>query len=105
MRTMSLYDRLRWLLGERAPDGPDMDPSGVHVVRRAGTRTGHGESTDSTPVTDIEGIGPTYGARLASAGIDDVAALAAANPRTIAERTDIAEARLERWVRRARERN
>lgn len=56
------------------------------------------------PVTSLDGIGPTYGDRLAEAGVDSVDDLAAADPASLAEATDIAESRLVRWVESAEQR-
>lgn len=59
---------------------------------------------DSDPVETIKGIGDAYAARLASAGIETVADLAAADPAELAEATGIAEGRLENWIEQANER-
>jgi predicted flap endonuclease-1-like 5' DNA nuclease len=64
-----------------------------------GWTTGETEAGgDGTPVTEINGIGPTYGDRLGAAGIDTVADLASADAATLAGETDIAEGRLENWI-------
>jgi len=59
---------------------------------------------DSDPVETIKGIGDAYAARLAKAGIETVADLAAADPADLAEATEIAEGRLENWIEQANER-
>lgn len=58
----------------------------------------------SDPVETLNGIGDAYAARLAEAGIDTVADLAAADAADLAEATDIAEGRLENWIQQATER-
>ncbi|MEF8851453.1 MAG: helix-hairpin-helix domain-containing protein [Haloarculaceae archaeon] len=47
---------------------------------------------------EIKGIGPAYAHRLREAGIEDVAALAAADPAEVADRTDLGEGRLRKWI-------
>jgi predicted flap endonuclease-1-like 5' DNA nuclease len=65
--------------------------------------TGADAGTDeSTEV--LKGIGPSYADRLADAGVETVADLAAADPDALAEDTDISEKRLGRWVDRAKAR-
>jgi len=62
---------------------------------------------DAAPAADLEdlkGIGPAYAERLRDAGIEDVAALAAADAADLAERSDIAEGRLQTFIDRAAER-
>lgn len=58
----------------------------------------------SDPVETLNGIGDAYAARLAEAGVDTVADLAAADAANLAEATDIAEGRLENWIQQATER-
>jgi predicted flap endonuclease-1-like 5' DNA nuclease len=58
-----------------------------------------GESTEK-----IKGIGPTYSQRLASAGVESIADLAAADPDALADETGISETRISNWVQRARNR-
>lgn len=53
------------------------------------------------PVDTVKGIGAAYAQRLADAGVDSVGALAAADAAALAERTDISEKRLGRWIERA----
>lgn len=57
------------------------------------------------PPTVVKGIGPSYGERLAEAGIETVADLAAAEPEQVAAETGLSPKRVGRWVERARERN
>jgi predicted flap endonuclease-1-like 5' DNA nuclease len=64
------------------------------------------DTDTEVPAADLEelkGIGPAYAGRLREAGIEDVAALAAADAADLAERTDIAEGRLQTFVERAAE--
>lgn len=62
----------------------------------------------TTDVTAVDGIGPTYGARLAAGGVPDIGTLvdyeAAAIARIVSAGTlDVALSRAESWVRTARE--
>lgn len=61
----------------------------------------------ATNVTDLEairGIGPAYADQLRTAGIDDGADLAAADPTELAAATDIGEARIQGWIDRITDR-
>jgi len=60
------------------------------------------DATASVSTEKIKGIGPTYSQRLASAGVESVADLAAADPETLAAETGISETRLSNWIERAR---
>jgi predicted flap endonuclease-1-like 5' DNA nuclease len=71
------------------------DSSEIEVAEPAGS---------SDPVETLNGIGDAYAARLADAGIDTVADLAAADAAELAEATDIAKGRLENWIEQATER-
>lgn len=59
---------------------------------------------ESEPVTEIKGIGPAYGDRLADAGVDSTLALAEGDAEDLAEQTDIAASRIEEWIDRANNR-
>ena len=56
------------------------------------------------PVDSIKGIGAAYAARLADAGVDDVADLAQADPDELAAATDLGTGRVGNWIERARAR-
>ena len=79
------------------------------VVQNVGEaiRTEVEESVQETDVAmvldleEIEGIGDTYARRLRTAGIDSVAALAAADPATVAEAADASQRLARRWIDRA----
>jgi len=53
------------------------------------------------PVTEIKGIGPAYADRLAGAGVETVAELAASDAAELADQTDISEKRIQGWIDRA----
>jgi predicted flap endonuclease-1-like 5' DNA nuclease len=55
-----------------------------------------GESP-SDPVETISGIGPAYAERLATADVETVDQLLAADAESLAEQTDISEKRIRRW--------
>ena len=50
---------------------------------------------------EIKGIGPAYADRLREAGVEDVAALAAADAADLADRTDLGEGRIGNWIEQA----
>ncbi|WP_262176069.1 helix-hairpin-helix domain-containing protein [Haloarcula laminariae] len=56
-------------------------------------------STD--PVTELNGIGPAYGDRLAGAGIDTVGELADADAADLADRIELGESRVAGWIEQA----
>lgn len=62
------------------------------------------DGADAENVTSIDGVGPAYGERLASAGITTVGDLAEADIDAVVAETDLSETRLERWVAAARDR-
>jgi predicted flap endonuclease-1-like 5' DNA nuclease len=59
---------------------------------------------ESESVEVIKGIGPAYAERLANAGVDSVADLAAADVSALAEAVELSEKRVGRWIDRAQER-
>jgi len=63
----------------------------------AGPTPEDAEGSDTLQVTTVSGVGPAYAERLAEAGVETVADLAAADPEELAGTTDISEKRLRRW--------
>jgi predicted flap endonuclease-1-like 5' DNA nuclease len=61
------------------------------------------EPTESPSPDVLKGIGPAYAERLADAGIDTVAALAAADADAVADDIDVSAKRVSRWIERAKE--
>ncbi|MEF8818725.1 MAG: helix-hairpin-helix domain-containing protein [Haloferacaceae archaeon] len=55
------------------------------------------------PVETVRGIGPAYAERLAAASVETVDDLAAADAADLAERIEVAESRVDRWIDRARD--
>jgi len=100
--------------GERAPK--ESDATRASTEDDPGTATGEGAdraaeddpasepgSGDGGSVEEIRGIGPTYGERLADAGIHTVSDLAAADAAELCAATGIEEGRIEGWIERAAE--
>ncbi|HEU4319307.1 MAG TPA: helix-hairpin-helix domain-containing protein [Acidimicrobiia bacterium] len=52
----------------------------------------------STPVVEIEGIGPVFARRLTDAGLGDTTSLAAATPDQVAEAASVSVARARTWI-------
>lgn len=52
----------------------------------------------STPVTEIDGIGPVFAKRLTDAGIGDIAMLAGSSPDQVAEAASVSAARARSWI-------
>ena len=89
----------------------------VEESEEAVVENGETDDTQTEPETDDEsvdevaesveavtGIGPTYGERLADAGIGTVAELAETEPDEVAEVAEVSESRATDFVRKARER-
>jgi len=55
------------------------------------------------PVTELNGIGPAYGDRLAGAGIETVGELAGADAAELADQIELGESRVAGWVEQANE--
>jgi predicted flap endonuclease-1-like 5' DNA nuclease len=90
---------------ESATDEPDTETGAdSHEPDVETDSDAAGESADAAPAADLEdikGIGPAYAGRLRDAGIEDVAALAAADAVDLADRTDLGEGRLQTFIDRA----
>ncbi len=56
------------------------------------------EAVADGDLESVNGIGPTYAERLREAGIDGLAALAAADPETVAEAAEVPVSRAEDWI-------
>ncbi|WP_440990130.1 class III poly(R)-hydroxyalkanoic acid synthase subunit PhaC [Haloarchaeobius baliensis] len=56
------------------------------------------EGTAEADLEDIDGIGPAYADRLRDAGVDSIAALAAADAVELAETADLPVSRVEDWI-------
>ncbi len=82
-----LRDRLVSVTVSREPEVPQFVPEPPRT---------HDPGSDD--LTEINGIGPTYSERLAAAGIDTFAALAAAEAADLAERIDVPETRVADWI-------
>jgi predicted flap endonuclease-1-like 5' DNA nuclease len=59
------------------------------------------DSRAGVDLEEIKGIGPAYADRLREAGVEDVADLAAADAADLADRTDLGEGRVGKWIERA----
>jgi polyhydroxyalkanoate synthase subunit PhaC len=62
------------------------------------------EEDDLDDLTEIDGVGQSYAADLAAAGIETFGDLADADPDDLADETDIAAGRLEDWIAEAQQR-
>lgn len=58
---------------------------------------------DGRPVDEVKGIGPAYSERLAEIGINSAEGLADADPEDLAERIDVPEKTIRKWIDRASE--
>jgi polyhydroxyalkanoate synthase len=56
------------------------------------------EAVADGDLESVNGIGPTYAERLREAGIDGLAALAAADPESVAEAAEVPVSRAEDWI-------
>lgn len=92
-------------------DGPD--PATAEDAPTAAEPSTAGEPTDETTVVDdaqadgqadlrtLEGIGSAYAERLADAGIDDLHALAVADPEQLGETIDVPPGMVADWIEQA----
>ena len=79
-------------------DGAGLPDGFPHASRleRAGV-TSLAKLRDIESLEELTGIGPAYAERLATADIETVDQLLAADAESLAERTDISEKRIRRW--------
>jgi predicted flap endonuclease-1-like 5' DNA nuclease len=87
---------------------PATPPSTAETASKADseTRTGNaGASAGSASLVDVNGIGPTYAARLQDVGITTLTDLAKADPESLAEKIDVIGGRteIEDWIKQAQE--
>jgi len=82
-------------------DGRD-DGASVEIdVEATGTDADGDQSEHERDVEAVDGIGPTYAGRLRAADLGEPAALAAADPESVAEAADVGTDRAENWIDRA----
>jgi predicted flap endonuclease-1-like 5' DNA nuclease len=89
--TESLVDEEHTEDPTRAAEPAEAAESGDEAASEPDTESGEDVST-------VKGIGPAYAERLHEAGVETVADLAAADPETLAEETDLSAKRVGRWV-------
>ena len=77
-----------------AATGPD-DAGGEAEAADGGAVAAPAVDAD---LQDLEGVGPAYADRLREAGVDDVAALAVADPASLASAVELPEATVRDWV-------
>ena len=89
---------------EDGSDETETEPApDVSETNGSSGETEANESPGTDEPTDvIKGIGSTYADRLADAGVETVADLAARDAGALAEETDISEKRLGTWIERAK---
>ena len=78
--------------------------SATEAAEAAGPTRAEPGDTAEHDVNVLKGIGPSYAEQLGSAGVETVADLASADVDALADETDIAASRLERWSERAKAR-
>ena len=78
--------------------------TGDAAAESAETDAGASPPGEGVDLEEVKGIGPAYADRLRDAGIEDVAALAAADAADLAERSDMGEGRLRKLIDRAKSR-
>lgn len=99
-----LRDRLISVTAPREPEPPRFQPIPPQHETPGGPdstapRTVTSETQDD--LTVILGIGPTYAARLADAGVTGFADLASRTAGELADEIDIAETKVAEWIREA----
>lgn len=89
---------------EPAPDMTEPETADEAPTEDEDASASEPDEVASEPVTELSGIGPAYGERLAGVGIESVADLAGADAAAIAAETDLSEKRVAGWIEQARER-
>ncbi|MFW6018696.1 MAG: helix-hairpin-helix domain-containing protein, partial [Halapricum sp.] len=91
---------------QKEPDGSEAEGTPeISETKASPSETEADESLGTDEPTDvIKGIGSTYADRLADAGVETVADLAARDAEALAVETGISEKRLGTWIERARHR-
>ncbi|MBX0302623.1 helix-hairpin-helix domain-containing protein [Haloarcula salinisoli] len=85
-------------------DAEETDDADAEAVDEAEETTDTETVEGSTdPVTELNGIGPAYGDRLAGAGIETVGELAAADAAELADQIELGESRVAGWIEQATE--
>lgn len=87
---------LLWLLKDRI-SGPPRIP----LDEPSPFRTPVPEAARPDDLSEVKGIGPVYASRLAGAGIDGFAALAAARAKTVAQSARVSEQMAADWISQA----
>jgi len=85
-------DRAAEVGGGSGPETPESAESGTDVATAVAEAVANGD------LESVDGIGPTYAERLREAGIDGLAALAAADPEVVAEAAEVSVSRAEDWI-------
>ncbi len=99
-----LRDRLISLTAPREPEPPRFQPIPPHHDGQPGgdhQAKGTAPTNTQDDLTIILGIGPSYAARLADAGVTGLADLASRTPSDLADEIDIAESKVAEWIREA----
>jgi predicted flap endonuclease-1-like 5' DNA nuclease len=78
---------------------PESEPKSAEDEPAASTEPAEGTSE---PVVVIKGIGPAYAERMADAGVETVADLAAADADELESQTEISAKRIQGWIDRAK---
>lgn len=78
------------------PDETDMETDIEDVEPDAGDDVPDTEGAESVEI--VSGVGPAYAERLADAGVETVAELAAADVADLADETGLSPKRIRRWV-------
>ena len=84
--------------GGSGPETPEAAGVDDPAEGGADVETAVAEAVADGDLESIDGIGPTYAERLRDAGIDGLAALAAADVEAVAEAADVPEDRAEDWI-------
>jgi predicted flap endonuclease-1-like 5' DNA nuclease len=92
-----------WLMRDRL-SGPPVEPVTVDdapAFRVPPSPKNRSKAPSVDDLSEVTGIGPVYRARLEEAGIGSFAALAAADPESVAEAAEVAVDRAQDWIEQA----
>jgi len=83
---------------EAGEDGSEVEVEEEAEDEGTDVETAVAEAVADGDLESVNGIGPTYAERLREAGIDGLAALAAADPEAVAEAAEVPVSRAEDWI-------
>jgi len=92
---------ITWVLRDQLLPGPTQPTSHPPAFRGSPRPATPADSPAADDLTEVNGIGPVYAARLHEVGITSFAQLAAADAAELAGRADLSPERIADWIAKA----